>query len=90
MPQFTKKPEVVTAIRWSGRKRDIEDVFTLVGALCEVIGVTATNELHINPRAQTKIEVQPNDWIVRDGDRLETMKNDAFRAAFDPAPDPVP
>lgn len=88
MAQFTKKPEVVSAIRWSGRKRDIEDVFTLVDGLCEVIGLTVTNELHINPRgAAPKLELQAGDWLIRDADnRLTTMRHEAFQAAFDPIP----
>jgi hypothetical protein len=87
MPQFVRKPEPITAIRWNGRLGRIEEVFELVGDRSEMIGLTLTGVLHLNPRGQPKFEVQPGQWLGRGpNDELFSMGHETFMMLYDPVP----
>lgn len=93
MASFQTKPITVEAMRWSGRLRDIDEVFMLLALASNtsiVIGLSANGELHL-PVNDASLLVQPGDWIVKHNERIRVLKPAEFTSTYEPLPAvPVP
>lgn len=84
MPQFTKKPVVVEAVRWSGHNVEVVGRF-----MCGEVDINLDNPLAPDLLVHTLeggvFRANPGDWIIK-GVKGEfyPCKPDIFAATYDP------
>lgn len=68
MTKFSKKPQIVDAIQWTGTTRSLNEIIELAEIEEKEVSVSKKMNLLTLKVLENKLKVELNNWVVKDSE----------------------